>query len=108
VAAGKKRKSREEEPRPATGGKRRRIDTRRKSCFFCKDKIDVIDYKNLPQLGRYLSDRGKIRGRGQTGACRRHQAQVATAIKRAREMALLPYITDESDRPPRSRARSDR
>jgi small subunit ribosomal protein S18 len=109
VAAGKKRgKGSGEEPRAAAAGKRRRTDTRRKSCFFCKDKVDEIDYKNLAQLNRYVSDRGKIRGRGQTGACRRHQAQVATAIKRAREMALLPYVTDEADRSARPRSRSDR
>ncbi len=67
--------------------------TRRKSCFFCKDKIDEIDYKNINQLRRYISEKGKIRNRRITGACRRHQRQVAVAIKRAREMALLPYVT---------------
>jgi small subunit ribosomal protein S18 len=109
MAAGKKRaKSSGEETRAPSAGKRRRTDTRRKSCFFCKDKVQQLDYKNLTQLGRYVSDRGKIRGRGQTGVCRRHQAQVATAIKRAREMALLPYVSDEAERSPRSRSRSDR
>ncbi len=66
---------------------------RRKSCFFCKDKVDEIDYKNTNQLRRYISEKGKIRNRRVTGACRRHQRQVAVAIKRAREMALLPYST---------------
>ena len=66
---------------------------RRKSCFFCKDKVDEIDYKNVNQLRRYISEKGKIRSRRITGACRRHQRQVAVAIKRAREMALLPYVT---------------
>jgi small subunit ribosomal protein S18 len=108
MAAGKKRDKTREEPRGATGGKRRRIDSRRKSCFFCKDKVDLVDFKDLAQLRRYVSDRGKIRSRGQTGACRRHQAQVAVAIKRAREMALLPYVSEETDRPARARSRSDR
>ena len=66
---------------------------KRKSCFFCKDKVDEIDYKNVNQLRRYISEKGKIRNRRITGACRRHQRQVAVAVKRAREMALLPYVT---------------
>jgi small subunit ribosomal protein S18 len=65
---------------------------KRKSCHFCRDKVDQIDYKNIAQLRRYISERGKIRSRRITGACRRHQLQVATAVKRAREMALLPYV----------------
>ena len=67
---------------------------RRKSCYFCKEKIEEIDYKNIGQLRRYISEKGKIRSRRITGACRRHQVQVATAVKRAREMALLPYVAD--------------
>ena len=66
--------------------------TRRKSCFFCKEKVDEVDYKNTNQLRRYVSEKGKIRSRRITGACRRHQEQVAVAVKRAREMALLPYV----------------
>ena len=66
---------------------------KRKSCHFCRDKVDEIDYKNIPQLRRYLSEKGKIRSRRITGACRRHQLQVAAAVKRAREMALLPYVS---------------
>ena len=66
---------------------------RRKNCYFCKDKVDEVDYKNVNQLRRYISEKGKIRSRRITGACRRHQVQVATAVKRAREMALLPYVT---------------
>ena len=66
---------------------------RRRSCYFCKDKIDEVDYKNINQLRRYISEKGKIRNRRVTGACRRHQRQVAVAIKRAREMALLPYVS---------------
>ena len=66
---------------------------RRKSCQFCKAKVDEVDYKNAPQLRRYISEKGKIRSRRITGACRRHQRQLAVAIKRAREMALLPYVS---------------
>ena len=64
---------------------------KRKSCHFCRDKVEQIDYKNIAQLRRYISEKGKIRNRRITGACRRHQRQVAVAVKRAREMALLPY-----------------
>src|SRR5215475_3767810 len=70
---------------------------KRKSCHFCRDKVQEIDYKNITQLRRYISERGKIRSRRITGACRRHQVQVAQAVKRAREMALLPYVAEGSD-----------
>lgn len=76
---------------------------RRKSCFFCKDKVRDVDYKNVNQLRRYISERGKIRAPRMTGACRRHQRQIAVAIKRAREMALLPYVAEAG---PPARARS--
>jgi small subunit ribosomal protein S18 len=59
-----------------------------------QEKIDEIDYKNVNQLRRYISEKGKIRSRRITGACRRHQVQVAQAVKRAREMALLPYVAE--------------
>lgn len=78
---------------------------RRKSCLFCKDKIAEVDYKNVGLLRRYISERGKIRHRRITGACRRHQRQVAVAVKRAREMALLPYVADDAP-PTRSRSRN--
>jgi len=64
---------------------------RRKYCFFCKEGVEVVDYKDYGTLRRFMSERGKIRSRRTTGACRRHQRQVAVAIKRAREVALLPY-----------------
>jgi small subunit ribosomal protein S18 len=67
---------------------------KRRNCFFCKEKIAEIDYKNVNQLRRYISEKGKIRSRRITGACRRHQVQVAQAVKRAREMALLPYVAE--------------
>jgi small subunit ribosomal protein S18 len=88
--------------RPAlTGG------GRRKSCFFCKTKVDEIDYKNIGELRRYISEKGKIRSRRISGACRRHQRQVSVAVKRAREMALLPYVAEGRDGGER-RERGDR
>ena len=67
---------------------------RRKVCAFCADKIEMIDYKDAQRLRRYLSERGKIVPRRVTGTCARHQRQLTTAIKRARHLALLPYVTD--------------
>ena len=83
---------------------------KRRNCFFCKDKVDEIDYKNTSQLRRYISEKGKIRSRRITGACRRHQVQVAQAVKRAREMALLPYVAEgvEESRGGGGRGRRDR
>ena len=66
---------------------------RKRNCFFCREKVEEVDYKNINQLRRYISEKGKIRSRRITGACRRHQRQVAVAVKRAREMALLPYVS---------------
>ena len=71
---------------------------RRKSCPYCKDKIEQVDYKDVATLRRFVSERGKIRSRRITGACRRHQNQIARAVKRAREMALLPYVGESSGR----------
>ena len=70
---------------------------RRKSCPYCKDKIEQVDYKDVATLRRFVSERGKIRSRRITGACRRHQSQVARAVKRARELALLPYVAEARD-----------
>ena len=67
---------------------------RRKSCSFCRAKVDRIDYKDFQSLRRFLSDKGKVRSRRITGACRRNQNQLANAVKRAREMALLPYVSE--------------
>ena len=67
---------------------------RRKVCNFCVDKIQQIDYKDTGKLRRYVSERGKILPRRTTGTCAMHQRQLTTAIKRARQIALLPYVTD--------------
>jgi small subunit ribosomal protein S18 len=66
---------------------------RQKPCSFCKGKVDYIDWKDVAVLRKYVSDRAKIRPRRVTGNCPRHQREVATAVKNAREMALLPYIS---------------
>lgn len=78
-------------PRPK---RRRAMEMRRgrpKPCAFCKQKMDV-DWKDVSVLRKYMSDRGKIRGRRVNGNCPTHQRAVANAIKNAREMALLPYL----------------
>lgn len=67
---------------------------RRKVCAFCVDKVETIDYKDIVRLRRYLSERGKILPRRVTGTCARHQRELTTSIKRARQVALLPYTTD--------------
>jgi len=64
--------------------------SRRRSCSFCKEKTDEVDFKDFSALRRLMSEKGKIRPRRTTGTCRRHQNQVAVAVKRARELALLP------------------
>jgi small subunit ribosomal protein S18 len=84
---------------------------RRKPCPYCKDKIDQVDYKDIDGLRRFISEKGKMRSRRITGACRRHQNQIARAVKRARELALLPYVAESSgrdDEGPRGRGRRDR
>jgi len=62
--------------------------------MFCVDKIDYIDYKQADMLRRFLTDRGKIKGRRKTGTCAKHQRRLAIAIKRSRHLAMLPF-TDE-------------
>jgi small subunit ribosomal protein S18 len=64
---------------------------RRASCYFCDKRIDDVDWKNATVLRRFMSEKGWIRPQRITGSCRRHQVQVGAAVKRAREMALLPY-----------------
>ena len=75
----------------ARGNFRRR---RKKRCYFTDNKITYIDYKDVNLLLRFISDRGKILPRRVTGTKSKYQAELATAIKRARHMALLPYIKD--------------
>ena len=66
----------------------------RKVCQFCADKIEMIDYKDAGKLRKFISERAKILPRRVSGTCAKHQRQLTTAIKRARQMALLPYIAN--------------
>ena len=67
---------------------------RRKVCQFCVDKMTHVDYKDTARLKKYLSERGKILPRRTTGTCAQHQRQLTEAVKRARQIALLPYVAD--------------
>ncbi len=67
---------------------------RRKVCSFCVDKIDTIDYKDVARLRRFVSERAKILPRRVTGTCARHQRELTVAIKRARQIALMPFVSD--------------
>ena len=69
-----------------------RYVVRHKSCSFCADKVEAIGYKDPVKLRGYISDRGKIQPRRSTGTCAKHQRALAVAIKRARHLALLPYV----------------
>lgn len=63
----------------------------KRTCYYCDNKISVIDYKDKEALSRFISERGKIVNRGRTGTCAKHQRVLRVAIKRARFLALLPY-----------------
>ena len=80
---------RADSPMKRRGGRRRK-----KVCVFCGDKNGVIDYKDVAKLKRYVSERGKILPRRITGNCAKHQRALTVAIKRARHIALMPYVTD--------------
>ena len=67
---------------------------RKKVCNFCVDKVTSIDFKDSAKLRRYISERGKILPRRMTGTCAKHQRQLSTAIKRARTIALMPYVSE--------------
>src|ERR671938_408871 len=80
--------------RPGDFGAGRKFTPRRKVCQFCVDKIKEVDYKDLGRLRRFLSDRGKIEPRRKTGTCAAHQRSLNIALKRARELALLPFTAE--------------
>ena len=67
---------------------------RRKVCSFCVDRLDTIDYKDVARLRRFVSERAKILPRRVTGTCARHQRELTVAIKRARQIALMPFVSD--------------
>ena len=76
--------------RKQRGGRR----PKRKVCAFCADKNAVINYKDIQKLKRFTSERGKILPRRTSGTCAKHQRELAQAIKRARQIALMPYVAD--------------
>ena len=67
---------------------------RKKVCIFCADKVAFIDYKDSAKLRHFITERGKIQPRRVSGTCAEHQRELNTAIKRARQAALLPFVTD--------------
>jgi small subunit ribosomal protein S18 len=75
-------------------GQRRPMFRRRKVCKFCADKIDDINYKDVKLLGPFVPERGKILPRRISGTCAMHQRKLQTALKRARQLALIPYVTE--------------
>ena len=81
-------------PRPERSERPQRGRRRRKVCSFCVDKIDCVDYKDIAKLRKYMSERGKILPRRMTGTCARHQRELTVAIKRARQIALMPFVSD--------------
>ncbi|NLN14751.1 MAG: 30S ribosomal protein S18 [Tissierellia bacterium] len=72
----------------------RRFKPRKRVCSFCAEKVERIDYKDINVLKKYITDRGKILPRRISGNCAKHQRQVTLAIKRARQVALLPYTAE--------------
>lgn len=91
--------SAENQPRPSRdgrdrGGPRGFRRSRPKVCQFCEDKVKVIDYKDLGRLRSMVTEHGKMKSRRLTGTCATHQRKVAMAVKRARNMALMPFVTE--------------
>ena len=81
---------RPERPERPRGGRK----GRRKVCRFCVDRVDTIDYKDVARLRRFVSERAKILPRRVTGTCARHQRELTVAIKRARQIALMPFVSE--------------
>ncbi len=76
------------------GNKRQSTPFRKRACAFCSDSRNKIDYKNYDMLNRHINEYGRIRPRRQTGTCAKHQRLIATAVKRARHIALLPFVNE--------------
>jgi small subunit ribosomal protein S18 len=76
------------------GGQRRTFFRRRRVCKFCVEKIDYISYRDMKLLAPFIPERGKIQPRRISGVCASHQRKLQLAIKRARQMALIPYVTE--------------
>jgi len=84
----------DKKPSDKEKGQRRTLFRRRKVCKFCADKIDDINYKDVKLIGPFVPERGKILPRRISGTCAKHQRKLQTAIKRARQIALIPYVTE--------------
>ncbi len=87
-----KKKNSKSGDKTQTGSVSLNVRQRKRYCYFCKENVDYIDYKNIAVLKKFVSDKGKIRPKRSTGNCVQHQKMIALAIKRAREMALMPYF----------------
>ena len=83
-----------DKPERADAPKRRVIRRRKKVCVFCAEKVEKIDYKDVARLRKFVSERSKILPRRVTGTCAKHQRELTDAIKRARHVALLPFISE--------------
>ena len=84
--------AREREGKP--GGRKKFFVRRRKVCRFCAEKLEYVDWKDVKLLQSFIPERGKILPRRISGTCALHQRKLQTAIKRARQIALIPYVTD--------------
>ena len=100
------KKSQDRRPRPGAASSRPRRG-KPKVCIFCSKHATWVDYKDIGLLKRFVNDRGRIKARGATGTCSQHQGDVATAVKTARELALLPYSVRAASAEPRG-PRTDR
>lgn len=92
----KKQKMDYDDKKPRKGGKggggKRFGKPRRKVCLFCAEHSDYVDYKDVMRLGKFVTDTGKLLPRRATGLCAKHQRRLCVAVKRAREIALLPFV----------------
>lgn len=89
---GRKKGSREERNVRDSKNSLLNLRQRKRFCYFCKENIEHIDYKDISMLRKFVSDKGKIRPKRSSGNCVQHQRMIAKAIKRAREIALMPYF----------------
>ncbi len=90
--ARKNKNDRNEKNLRSASGSMLNLRQRKRFCYFCKENIENIDYKNTSLLEKFISDKGKIRPKRSTGNCVQHQRKIAMAVKRARVIALMPYF----------------
>jgi small subunit ribosomal protein S18 len=92
LARKNKNDNRNERNLRSASGSMLNLRQRKRFCYFCKENIENIDYKNTSLLEKFISDKGKIRPKRSTGNCVQHQRKIAMAVKRARVIALMPYF----------------